>query len=645
MISLEQFKATMFELPGNNLFFGTQLHLMKVLNVVGRDFEICYELKTLGWQQEGFFAYSNGIVTSDGFVPMDDRGIAEFNGTKYYSPSASSIYRNARKDDDEYANDRYLSYSHAPITFEDWCRRIVRVYSESNSGMIGIAFVLVGLFRDIVYSIDKNCPHLSAYGEKGSGKSKYAESLSNVFLNQLLPCNLFHSTDFAFANRISRYRNCLTWFDEFNDATIREERFEAVKAAYEGVARERGKGGQKNKTEILQVNSAMILTGQYLSTKDDNAALTRCIIVPFRKRTEESARTQEEIKDYDELKKLEQRGLSGMLTELLPYRKELEREYVRRFPEQFAMLRTAINKMNGAYNERVMRNYCALVTCIDFFSEKFNLPFSREEFNQMAIREIIKVSTLIAESDSLADFWNTIVYLMETGEIYEGFHFKIETVLEVNVRGGKKHFPQPKKVLFLRLTTIHKLYMEAHRRQSGKNGVNQSTILLYLSTGRGYIGHSDSGWFISKDGQKTNTSSEVFDYDLLNVPLERIANTEEEKVITEVTGKLVADAKLKDVAGVAMLYYRIAIDQSYELLGKKVEKIVMIQCYDSDTGRDMMLMAGNEYVITGRLTVKKWRDKDGIEQETRVMEVSDCRLLERQSSIDFSQNGNNEMPF
>lgn len=648
MISLEQFKGTMFELPGNNLFFGTQQHLMKILNIIGREFELCYELKTLGWQQEGFFAYSNGIVTSDGFVPMDDRGIADFNNIKYYSPSASAIYRNARKDDDEYENDRYLFYKDSPVKFEEWCKQIVKVYAESNAGAIGVAFVFVGLFKDIIYSIDNNCPHLSAYGEKGSGKSKFAESLSNIFLNGLLPCNLFHSTDFAFANRISRYRNCITWFDEFNDSTIKEERFEAVKAAYEGVARERGKGTNKGKTELLKVNSAMVLTGQYLSTKDDNAALTRCIIIPFRKRSEESARTIEEVQDYNKLKDLEKLGLSSMLVELLAHRVEFAKEYPRMFPEEFAELRNVITSEKGLYNERVMRNYCALLTSVKFFSQKFSLGFTYQDFFQLIKQEIIKASTLIAESDSLADFWNTIVYLMETGEIYDGFHFKIEEVSEVALKSGKRTFPKPEKLLFMRLTTVHKLYMEAHRRQSGKTGVPKSTIELYLSTSKGYVGHSSSGWFADQHGNRTNTSSEVFLYDALNVPLQRFSSRQDEVVLTEITGKPQSGPVLKDVAGVPCLHYTILVDESYKFMDKTVEKMVRIQCYDKELSNEIQVNPQHMVTVNGELKISRYKNKEGEDVELRKMDVKTCKMVEQQMKMPVSFGGEGkqeDLPF
>lgn len=642
MLSVDQFAQRMYRIPGNNIFQGKREHLFKLLEAIGDNFEAAYELKTLGWQEEGFFAYSNSVVKDGQITDMDDKGIAEVRGRKFYSPSASSMYRSVRSDDDEYTNDRFLFYKKPEITFEEWAKLMMKVYAESHSGMIGIAYVAVGLFQDVVRAIDKNCPHLSAYGEKGSGKSKFAESLSNMFFSELPPCNLFHSTDFAFASRLSRYSNCIVWFDEFNDNTIREERFEAIKAAYEGIARERGKGGSRNKTEILRVKSAIVLTGQYLSTKDDNAALTRCIAIPFKKRDDNHARTNEEIKYYEELKIMEAQGLSGILVELLTHRKSFEKQYPRMFPEVFADMRELLTNSGISYNERVLRNYSVLLTTATILSQFFKLPFTIEEFKTLVRNETARLSTLISESDSLADFWNTIVYLLETGEIYEGFHFKIEELLAVTADKKEITYNVPKRVLFLRTTTIHKLYMEAHRRQNGKSGVNISTIELYLSTAKGYIGRSHSGRFVDKDGKVTITTSVMFDYDLLNVPLHQEEATEQELILSEVSGVLHSTVQLQHVLNKPNLVFDFKVDESYELAGKRVENIKLYKCYCDNLDIEHRLNSMNRLKLTGQVQEKVWKDKSGSEHWRRTILVHD---VQTDIQLTMPLNNNEETPF
>ena len=532
LVSLDQFVGIMWD-SCKALFFGNKPQLMRVLDKMSKKFTDVWELKTLGWQQEGFFSYSNMVFNGE-LKQLDNYGVVEVGKKKYYSPSVSSINLDQRADDDEYENDRYLTYRPSPITFEEWCALMGDVYRESHAGKMGIAFVFIALFRDLVFKVDNNSPLMSCYGQKGSGKSKFAESLQNLFLTDLQPFNLSHGTEFAFFNRLSRFRNCITWFDEFDDNAIKEDRFQSIKGAYDGSGRERGKGTTKNKTEIARINSALLLTGQYLSTRDDNAALTRCIILAFKPRGEGNRFTRKEIEQYTSLKEYERKGLSGMLPEILQHRKELEKFYAVEFAGIFQRLRDDIETEKNAYNERVLRNYTALTTMIKFFAGLFKLGFSYEDFFAIVKSEVVQLSALISSSDALADFWNTVVYLLEVKQIEEGFHFKIRSEQECELNGRQEKFMAVKKLIFIRLTTIHKLYGEAYRRQHGRNGVDFESLKLYISSHKAYLGSNKNNHFSRRirmpDGTEklevSKTSSFVFDYELLGVDLQRTEQAE-----------------------------------------------------------------------------------------------------------------------
>lgn len=534
LVSLEQFSGEIWQ-QCKALFFGSKQDLFRILDKMSRKFSDVHELKTLGWQPEGFFAFSNMIFNGE-LKQYDDYGVIEHENRKYFSPSISTIYTSFRSDDDEYENDRYLKYQPAPITFLQWSTMMNEVYAESDAGKIGIAFALAAAFRDIVFRVDNNFPHLSAYGQKGSGKSKFAESLQSFFLTDLQPFNLNHGTEFAFFSRLSRFRNCIVWFDEFDDNAIKEDRFQSIKGAYDGSGRERGKGGSKNKTEIARINSALCLTGQYLSTRDDNAALTRCIIIAFKPRTGDHAYTKDEILKYSALKEYERRGISGLLTDLFPHRKQVESHYSKLFSEVFAELRESIGNEKHVYNERVLRNYTALVTMVKLFSaapaevnHAIKFPFTYEEFFSIAKREVVKLSALINESDALANFWNTVLYLLETKAIEDGYHFKIKMAKEEELNGKMEHFAVMRQLIYIRLTTVHALYAEAYRRQHGRNGIDLQSLQLYIKSHRAFMGKNATSHFSRKvrlpDGstttEATKTSSFVFDYDLLGVDLRR----------------------------------------------------------------------------------------------------------------------------
>lgn len=573
---------------------------------------------------------------------MDQYGLVSFDGRNYYSPSASIIYKNRRDDNDPYENDRYLTFTKAAVKFEQWARQFTLVYKENNMGPIGVACVLVALFRDVVFRIDNNCPHLSLYGESGSGKSKAAESISNLFLNNLRPLNLFHSTDFALANRLTRYSNAMVWCDEFNDLTMKEDRFEAIKAAYEGVIRERGKGGSKNKTEILKTLSFLVLTGQYLSTKDDMAAINRCIVVPFEKRSGDHARTIEEIKQYEILKDWEREGLSSIIVELLQHREEVVKQYADSFAERFNELRKAVADEGAEYNERVLRNYTALLTMWHLFSSKTVLPISYDAFFTIMRDDVIRLSRTITNSNALADFWSTVIYLLETGEIINGFHFKVEEHTTVSVtddsdngptrKNRQVSFTEPRKLLFIRLTTIHKLYLETYRRTNGKTGLSLATLELYLNREKGFVGKSTASRFTTQDGGTTNTSSYVFDYEQLGVQLESEKPVEEEATLVTITGRI-NYLKQQDVAGKPMLSFSHCEITSYQMLGHPTEQKNYTTCYDANLNNRHTYESEQELKVTGMLKMANWTDKEGKIKKRRTLTVTKVEAVQQQSAL------------
>lgn len=632
MISLEQFSAACYD-EGNFMFWGSKVHLMRILSTINDKFPQCFELKTLGWQPEGFFAWSNYVYipAEKKLEQFNDLGIAEIDDTNYFSPAASSIYRNQRAEDDEYENDRYLSYKKSSVTLEEWADLFNKVYPGLS--IYGIGFVFIGLFKDVIYKIDNNCPHLSAYGEKGSGKSKFAESISAIFLNDLQPFNLNHGTDFAFFNRLSRFKNCVTWFDEFDDAAIKEDRFQSIKGAYDGAGRERGKGTNKNRTEIAKVNSALLLTGQYLSTRDDNAALSRCIILSF---TPNNDRSKEAIKNYESLKDLEKKGLTSLVPEILQHRETFAKEYPKSFPETFSELRELINENKGQYKERVLRNYTAIANIYKYFSKHIKFPFTYNEVMNACAKDVIKLSTLISESDSLADFWNTVEFLMETGDIYEGYHFKIshQSAITINRDGTEQtlKLSKPTKLLYIRLTTIHKLYLEAFRKQTGKTGINKQSLELYISSAKGYLGKNSSQRFTAQDGSSTVTSSYVFDYDMLGVPLERTHNTDQEKHLVKINGHLTGEVNVMDVAGKPTLKFTLKEILTYKLEEIMVKKEVFTTIYCQNLQTRELIETGQALVVTGVLKESEYRNKEGEKRMKRTMEADLIELHSEQLS-------------
>lgn len=553
MVSLDVLQVHLVA-EGNFIFHGNKVQLLRISERLLPDFPFCHELVQYGWQKEGFFANVGHVIVPKrrdekidkleyGVKKMNSWGIVEILGTNYLSPPVSSVYSRERKDDFKMV--RVLEYRESDINFETWAGKLFRVYGYD--GIVGIAYNLICLFRDVVFGIDNTFPHLYAYGETSSGKSKYAESLTALFYNNRKAFNLNSGTDYAFFAYMQQFRNCLSHLNEFDDKVVREEWFQAIKGIFDGEGRMRGKMGQKNRFEIQEVESGLVLTGQYVSTRDDNAVVNRSIMLAFHERKF----TAEDKEAYDDLKKHEEKGLSSILEEILDLRMDIEEHY------QVVYNATLSNWRRDTadeFHQRIFGNWAHLVTIWKMFSDRFEMPISSKKMNEFAYQSAIDMSKFVRTTDTLTEFWNTVEFLLDQKLILEGWDFKIVEVSELKIRRGDgseftEQWGKPRKVLFLRLNVVHKLYQKAYRERTGKEAMNMENIKHYFSNRPYFIGNTKGTRFsryVYKTVEKKNsglvdsftasneqikenrsTSAFAFDYNGLGCDLERKGDVEE----------------------------------------------------------------------------------------------------------------------
>lgn len=620
-ISLDQFTAAMFDQGWYVTYAGfSKHHLQKIVGKIGREFPLCYELRSLGWQSEGFFAFSNCIYGSD-LVHYDNKGIVSFKDVNYYSPSASDILAIERKDKDEYENDRYLRYSQAPISFGNWARLLINVYG--TKGMLGISFSIVTLFRDIFFKLEGFCPHLYCYGQAQSGKSVFSKSISNLFFHDMPGFNLNQGTDFAFWHRLERFRNCPVVFNEFDENEIKEEWFRGIKAIYDGEGRERGRN--KNKTETQQVTSTVILVGQYLSSKDDGAVLTRCIITEFEQVNERSQELQD---NFMKLKECEERGLSSLLVDMLKHREQMLTKASVAYSDIKKSVRESLKIRKKKYKDRIANNYSYLLTAAKVMGEYVDLGFTYNDFYEFCITEIARLSNIIAESNALADFWKTLEFLLDSEQVISGYDFRIETLNKVNIVEDNKdttlNFTKPKKVIFIRLNNIHKKYLEVHRRQKGGVGINEQTLLLYIKTEPSFIGSNRSSRFRGDKGSMS-TSSFVFDYEELckvGINLER--TPDDMRPLKTVQGAFAVKPTLAENTGTTLIKFKLITTETYkpDADTPEVTRKTFTDCVDHNL-ENLSIYESLKYVeVTGLLSERVWKDDKGKEHVSRLLEVT-----------------------
>lgn len=540
--SIDQFQAICVGAGGAFIIYGSKMQWLRIATDLLHKYPICKEVKELGWNKMGhFFAYVDKvIVPGKGLIDLDDWGIVRVNEVDYLITAGSKALKRLQEfGNDPYENLRYITFMKSPITFSQWANLMYKVYG--NKGIVAIAYTILTVYRDIVFDVDNNCPHLYAYGEPSSGKSKWAESITAVFFKNRSALNMNSGTINAFFAFMSLYANCPAHLNEFDQETMGMERFQAIKSAFDGEGRERGKVGPKNATEIQKVVSTLILTGQKLVTIDDNSVVTRCIIEAFS--TVEN-RSQEQINAYDSLKGYEKQGLNSMLEELVMLRQHFQSNYKNSLNNQLSYWRKN-NPKAGQLNQRILQNWAHLFTCYFLASQHIQLPVITEDFKNYCFEAAEKWSGFIRSTDTLSEFWRTVEFLYNASLLIEDWDFIVEDVTNLQVRKTREaqetiSFLQPTKVLFIRLNNAHKLFQSDFRKRTGREAMPMDSLIHYFSSRKYFIGNVKSKKFkriinnykdttlesnegtrhvIAKDPewQFSNTSCYAFKYDELEI--------------------------------------------------------------------------------------------------------------------------------
>ncbi|WP_324069068.1 MAG: DNA primase [Flavobacterium sp.] len=499
-------------------------HFTLMRNRILSDFIMAFELKTLGWQREGFFAFANCVYYKGYVKNVNEYGIVQveteaadkseyFEEVKhYYSPAFSEIYKHTRDDDDPYENDRYFVFKKSPVTMDTWMKQMQKVYNEK--AIIGISSVFFSLFRDLFVKTHAVSPLLFLSGEKGSGKSKYAESLASLFTYKQPAFDLNGSTLVAFSRRIGRTRNAITLLEEFHD-NIDLKILQSIKGSYDNRGRELGMATGDNRTKVAKVNCFLVMLSQYLSSWDDNAITSRSVIQHFIKPQENF--TQQEINEYNLLKSWEEEGLTSLVLDIVEHREEVEKGYVKTYADIINRFKKDLKGHD--YQERMLQNYVVIMTPITILWRHFTFPFEYEELYQLCKNAIIDSSDLIVESEGLAEFWKTLEYLLDRQPyplLVKDTHFIIDKPASLKLQGrkGEKEIEwtndNRKRVLFLRLNAVHQLYHKEVSTREGVDVIGENTLRNYFKSKKYFIGAVRSHRF-----SDTATSAYIFDYDMM----------------------------------------------------------------------------------------------------------------------------------
>ena len=461
------------------------------------------EISILGQQDENFFCFNNGVLHDNNFYPSNRFGMVEFQGKNLFFPGSSDMYKSAKS---RYQFEKEFRFVKRNVSFTQWAELFHKVYGEN--GAIALIYTLMSLYSDIVFKNTGHFPFLHLFGKKSSGKSTLAQSIMSLFFKtegKSVSTNINSVTHSSFYKKLNQIRNGLVLFEEFN-SDLKTEMVEQIKGVYNRNGRTTSDMSNlfsTNRTTTPPIESAIILTGQYLPVADP-ALFTRTIHLSFFKNGNFS---QEERKQYNELKSLEGDGLTCIMADVLKHRDLYENNFMALYNEN---RKKVADDYDGEAAERIASHNCMLISTYQALKDVLKFPFSQEELISIIDSVSKEQAEKSKDTGESFQFWDTMAWMVVHNLIQDEREFKIKAGNYVTLEGGTMNFKSTTKMLYLRLNLIAPEYNKQMKTQGRKN-LDITTLRAYLKNHVSYLGNTTQRFTGTSP-----TSAMVFNYDMLS---------------------------------------------------------------------------------------------------------------------------------
>jgi len=516
MVSLPAFQKNI-EAKGNFLFCGTMSHFQKLKQKLYLETRTCEEIKILGWQKAGFWAWSNGIIDDGRFIEIDEFGVVKHDDRHYFIPAFSKIYI---ADKSVFLDERKFQFKQSNVTIAEWSDLFVKVFKDNAK--IGIAYWVATVFRDHLLHIFKNFPLLNLFGPKGTGKSQMAMSMSCLFGNQQTPFNIHNGTKPGLAEHLQQFSNAFAWIDEYKNS-LESDKIETLKSIYDAIGRSRMNMDKGRKKETTEVNSGVILSGQEMPTADV-ALFSRVIFLQF----QQTEFNQEEKKNYDNLKAMENPGLSHLTVELIKLRKFFEENYYSEYDNVLSDFTNATE--SATVEDRILRSMCSIVAAFKTLENKIDFGFTYKSLKEITIMAIKDQNSQISKSNEIGIYWNIMEAMYDENILINKWDFRVDFMDSIKLKCGRElNFEEGKNVLKFKFNSMYKKYAENARKQ-GVKPLPSDTLRYYLENHKYFLGVMKSCKFTTGDYDSTEgktiekmqvTTAFCFNYDKLSINLRR----------------------------------------------------------------------------------------------------------------------------
>ena len=381
---------------GNFRFDGNRSDLLKLRTFLFDKMGNGRKIDVLGWQPDGsFWVWNNGVTMEDGTTfTMNEHGIFVIGETHFYIPSANQIYKN---NSFKYDAQKRFKITENPVTFETFAMKVREVHRDHS--ISAILFAIASLFQDIVVEKLSNFPILFFYGPGSSGKDELAAIVQSFVGIPQTAINLEGqvSTIKAQVREFAQFRNGISQLSEYKNGNPQLDGM--LKALWDRRGYKRGNLESHVGTESIPIESSAILTGNQFPNEEP--LILRLIWNEMTK----NEFNQDEMKAFDELRDMREKGVSGYSNEFFKHRTKV----VADFEKQQRNWKGILNENFPDAKSRIISNLSILASIYTIFKDIVDFPFTQTEMLAHFGKGIDQQIRKINSASILNRFWDCFI--------------------------------------------------------------------------------------------------------------------------------------------------------------------------------------------------------------------------------------------
>ena len=466
---------------GNYIWMASDQELIKLQSYLAKVTETAVEIKQLGWQKEGFYAFSNGALEDSDWHDIDKMGIVRLKAGKFYLPALSQLYNTSKE---LYVNERKFQLTrYSNISLNEYFTKICRVFGPNAK--VALTFYMASLFADIIRQRGVKIPLLNLFGPPGSGKTELARTLMGFFQTDYDPPNIESSIP-SLADAVASVSNALVFLDEYKNG-IDIKKLQFLKDIWGGVGRMRMNMDKDKKREQARVDSAVIICGQEMPTADP-ALFTRLIYLTYDKHSF----SEQERQEYADLMHWRMLGTSHITVEILKHRDKFEASFGNAWRKAEADVKYAL-RGEGAIVDRIQGNWTVLLATYIALEDVLQLPYSYDDLLKLSTQGILRQNEMSASVDEVAGFWNIISSAIQKGILMKDQDYKIryKQKLRTSKQKDEMDFEKNIPILMIRRNVMMATYREQGRKMD-EQVLPQESMQHYLEITPEYYGYTTS---------------------------------------------------------------------------------------------------------------------------------------------------------